>query len=323
MSIFPGKFTYFTMLLIILADVCLLWVTGLRLSLDQFLRSGLTVLLFAACVAWIGRVSPSSERAERLFHRTSCLMQGMIFLLLGWIAVRVLNHASMRTSIEHADAKLAGWDTTLGLDWPSYFEFVRGSPLLRTLMDHSYTSLSLLSFVSFLALMLYRDTRRAGFFLEGFFFTAVICTVIGMFFPAKAAVATYLGENAVFSDFNEPPGLYHLAHMEALRGNAVHALDLANMPGLVTFPSFHTAAGIILMAGFWRTWLLWPIAIYSVVMIASTPVFGGHYFVDLFAGAAIALAIVGVLSSLPRYRNLFSVGSGTDTVPVVIGEGAG
>jgi membrane-associated phospholipid phosphatase len=31
---------------------------------------------------------------------------------------------------------------------------------------------------------------------------------------------------------------------------------------------------------------------YSIVMIASTPVFGGHYFVDLIAGIALAIVMI-------------------------------
>jgi membrane-associated phospholipid phosphatase len=73
----------------------------------------------------------------------------------------------------------------------------------------------------------------------------------------------------------------------------------------VTFPSFHTAAGIILVISFWRTALFPIIVLYSAIMIASTPVLGGHYFVDLIAGAAVAGAVAFALGLLPSYRGLF------------------
>ena len=40
-------------------------------------------------------------------------------------------------------------------------------------------------------------------------------------------------------------------------------------------------------------------------MIAATPVFGGHYFVDLVAGAALAAAVVATFAALPAHRGLF------------------
>jgi membrane-associated phospholipid phosphatase len=35
------------------------------------------------------------------------------------------------------------------------------------------------------------------------------------------------------------------------------------------------------------TWLFWPMAASNAVMIAATPIFGGHFFVDVLAGAVI------------------------------------
>jgi membrane-associated phospholipid phosphatase len=47
-----------------------------------------------------------------------------------------------------------------------------------------------------------------------------------------------------------------------------------------------------------------PVLAYTVVMIASTPIFGSHYFVDLIAGTAVALAVMATIRNQPRYAAL-------------------
>ncbi|HTV72074.1 MAG TPA: phosphatase PAP2 family protein [Rhizobiaceae bacterium] len=79
------------------------------------------------------------------------------------------------------------------------------------------------------------------------------------------------------------------------------------MPGLVTFPSFHTAAGIVVAWCLRRTLFYWPGVVYSVAMIASTPVFGGHYFIDVIAGAFVAFAVLAMVARFPRYSQLHAI----------------
>ncbi|MBA2400684.1 MAG: phosphatase PAP2 family protein, partial [Bradyrhizobium sp.] len=65
---------------------------------------------------------------------------------------------------------------------------------------------------------------------------------------------------------------------------------------VVSFPSFHAASGILYM------WALWPVryvggvaVALNLLMIASTPVIGAHYMIDVFGG--VALAVVGICLS--------------------------
>ncbi len=59
-----------------------------------------------------------------------------------------------------------------------------------------------------------------------------------------------------------------------------------------------------------RSFLFLPVLAYCGMMIASTPVFGGHYFVDLIAGTALALVVLLVVARLPGYRGLFARSAG-------------
>lgn len=200
---------------------------------------------------------------------------------------------------------LDGWDRALGLDWRAYFNWAAARPWLLAAMAWSYTSLTYLSVIAYLTISLFLEPRRSIFFLESFTLTAVVCTLMGAFFPARAAVERYFGADADFSAFPLEPGLYHLVSLERLREGAPVELVLGQLPGLVTFPSFHTAAGIILVVSTWRSYLFPPAVIYSTLMISSPPVFGAHYFVDLIAGTVVALGIALPLARHARFRQVF------------------
>jgi membrane-associated phospholipid phosphatase len=228
-------------------------------------------------------------------RQASLLFQGTLFLQVAWIVLRLLNHLSMTVRLPYADAFLSHLDGSLGLDWRSYFEWVASHRLLRSVLDLAYTSLTPVSVVAFVSLVAMNRTRLARYFLETFVATAVLCISIGMFFPAQAAVAYYPLDPALLLPFGRtPPGSYHLEHLARLRGPGPITLDLQSLPGLVTFPSFHTAAGVVLARSFFRTPLFWPALSYAVVMIAATPVFGAHYFVDLIAGVFVVVPVLWI-----------------------------
>ena len=70
-------------------------------------------------------------------------------------------------------------------------------------------------------------------------------------------------------------------------------MPLDDLEGLVAFPSFHTAAGLLYIWAFWPLRLLrWPAIVVNCAMIATTPLGGAHYVIDLLAGAVVAFAAI-------------------------------
>jgi len=60
--------------------------------------------------------------------------------------------------------------------------------------------------------------------------------------------------------------------------------------GIISFPSFHAALGIVFIVALWSVPVLrWIATATNVLMILATPVDGGHYFIDVFAGIGIAV----------------------------------
>jgi membrane-associated phospholipid phosphatase len=64
----------------------------------------------------------------------------------------------------------------------------------------------------------------------------------------------------------------------------------AGSEGIITFPSLHAALGLIFALALWPDRVLrWFSLALNLLMIVATPIDGSHYFVDVFAGLAIAL----------------------------------
>jgi len=81
----------------------------------------------------------------------------------------------------------------------------------------------------------------------------------------------------------------HIRHLEGLRSGATRVVQLGDLEGLITFPSFHAASALLFT---WAAWpfrrLRWWIVGLNVLLVASTPIDGAHYAIDLVAGIAVA-----------------------------------
>ena len=77
------------------------------------------------------------------------------------------------------------------------------------------------------------------------------------------------------------------------REGVLRHLALLGLGGIVTFPSFHAASAALYTWALWAVRGLRPIVIVvNGVMLAATPLNGGHYFIDLIAGVTIAVAAI-------------------------------
>lgn len=272
--------------LLIAIDIIWLLSSPIRLSPDSWrVVAGLVPLIILG--AW------GNYRLND-WPRVQMLAGGLTFMLCAWPALRLYNHLTMSAAYPLADETLATADALMGFSWADYVLWVDRLPVLVQLMDFSYSGLTGYTMVLFLLLLLGNEAKkRSQELLKLFFSTAIICSTIGMFFPAEAAAVFYQIPPNFLTHVDPRVGAYHLDHLQALRSVPEHLLSLNNLPGLVTFPSFHTAMGIIaIYCARGTPWLFGPSVIINLVMIASTPLFGSHYLVDIIAGAAVAAGVI-------------------------------
>lgn len=270
-------------LIVAMVVACLLAIDGLGFQVDpgraMLPAGGLAIL--AAAVA-IGRVGGR----PRLEAGATAFLQMTLFTIIGV----VLSYALAARARPLWDDRLAAADRALGFDWPAVFHAADGSVAALWIGGIAYHSLTVQMIV---AIVVLSGTSRFATLR-----VAVMAAILGGFATILMSGATPATGN-VF----DPAGYRHLwpsvAWMEramiyGLRDGSFRTLDLTQLMGIVTFPSYHATLPIIL-AWAQRDVKGWRIVapVWAGVTIVATPVFGGHYGVDVLAGVALApLSIV-------------------------------
>ena len=76
--------------------------------------------------------------------------------------------------------------------------------------------------------------------------TSLIAVVLSGLIPQQVPMPIIEPEPALFNNLNPSAGLWHIEHFEGLRNGSFRSIQLDQMQGLVTFPSFHTCFAITL-----------------------------------------------------------------------------
>lgn len=288
---------FLILLAICVLDIGLTFILPHQIAYERLSYAAFCCLAFA--LAWAGFVRvTSSLRAERQKLTTSVrilarLSEGMTLVFLAAITLRTMDYLSKGTSAPLADDWLARMDSMLGFDWRTYFDFVRLRPALHWPMEAAYDWLNTAIAVLLLSLALSGQHQRVRQFAEAAILCAIISLIGGALFPAIGAAAYWIPDYAnpeTYAGYGSMPGVYFVDTIQSLRqlDTPMHVWD-SPLSGLVTVPSLHTALGVLMIAVAWRSWLFVPALAYGLVMIAATPIWGGHYLTDLITGTVVAL----------------------------------
>jgi hypothetical protein len=288
-GIFPGGVTWLAVLAVMLVDTA--WLVAserLSLSMPSLLGFAPAVLLLAVLALYCR----SCDSA--LLRRIYVPVMGVLFIIVAFATLRVFDHLTMSIPVPFADDYLSRLDQAMGLNWLGYTEWVSRHPAIIASFQLVYNGLTLVSLLVFALLLFAIGSERAGEFARLLFWAGLATTVIGAALPAKAAMDRFASTELRLM-FGPDAGIYPLPYLEVLRSQAAYTLDLQEMPGLVAIPSFHTICGLLIVYACRGHRYMWPVAVtYTTIMIASTPIMGGHYFIDLIAGALLTLAVIAI-----------------------------
>jgi membrane-associated phospholipid phosphatase len=204
-----------------------------------------------------------------------------------------LTYIAASANLPLQDDSLAYCDRLLGLDWRAYYDFFIARPLLITYACLFYALIKWPTFIVPAVLGLTSNHRRLQQFVLACVLTVCVTAAISTLLPAIGTYQLY-DLPASSAELNATGYLIQLARLPLARDGTLRSLVISEVGGIITFPSFHAAAAILALWGFWGVWWMRPFAlITSVGTLVATPLLGGHYFVDVIAGSAVAaLAIV-------------------------------
>ncbi|MCA3607418.1 MAG: phosphatase PAP2 family protein [Methylobacterium sp.] len=263
------------------------WI-GQLLGWNGVLAVGMVNLFFLALV-----VIYSTVRRDPLIVRSvvACLI-----LPSYAAAVNILTFHAASLEMPLMDATFARWDAALGLDWPAFARWNAEQHVIRTYGIYIYAYWYFLApLLLIVHSMMRKDLARLERIVGFIVVSGVLTVAIGSLMPA-ASVFAHHGISDEFARYLNSAVDANYAKVYAAMRNSepISLMDVAH--GTVTFPSHHTLIGVaaILFSMHSLRFALLMVPP-SLAMIFLTPTMGGHYFVDLIAGAALAiLCFIGI-----------------------------
>lgn len=232
-------------------------------------------------------------RAQQTWRRLGEIAEVVAVLGLISVFVPLLTCILARTNLPLADQHLAAWDAAFGLDWRKLVFLLKERETPSMVLSYAYASLMQQPTILVLVLGMAGLTRRLQQFALAWVTTLALTALI---FPLAPALGGFLYYGYASTDFpfiKVHAAWLHATVLEPLRAGTMNELGAVALEGIVTFPSFHTSAAVLLAWGFWGLRLVrWPALAVNALMILACPIVGGHYFVDVIAGGLLAFGCI-------------------------------
>lgn len=217
------------------------------------------------------------------------------------------------------DANLLAIDRMLRFDWGAYVHFVDAHPTLAAWLGFGYTMIRWPLFAIPVVLAAKHRYRRIEEFIFAFGLALIVTTVISALVPAIGVYQQIGLEPSSLHNLDPQAYIEQLRDLPPTRAGTLRHLDLMGLAGIVTFPSFHAASAVLYAWALWPVKWARPIAVLADgAMLAATPIIGGHYFIDLLAGTAIALIAIAIAHKVGRVAETNSSRIAAAPVAVVV-----
>jgi membrane-associated phospholipid phosphatase len=251
------------------------------------LASILAPLSFA--LLWEG-----SARWPNVSHAANVLSQ----LIAASMLIAPLTYIAASLNYPLQDKNLFAIDQFMGLDWRSYLNAVDRYGL-GPIYNFGYRTFSWQPLLVPIFLCLSGKAARAYHFSLAFLLTVMATVLISVFLPAAGTYSFLNLSPADYPHLHPVDDFDHMRHLPLLRDGKLRVLEIGQLTGIVTFPSFHAAAAILYLWALWAiSWMRVLALICNALLLLSTPIDGGHYFIDVIAGVSLAILSILVVRRL-------------------------
>jgi hypothetical protein len=271
--------TNWTILLLVgLVDIC--WLSRTNFG---FTGVWLGVALIATLVA-IALWCRHARRYRSLGETAHYLAMWLSLMAL----VGILSYLAASLGAPLQDDAFVRLDAALGFDWQSFSRWLGAHQTVAIVLELAYFSFLLQIFGTIGYFSLTGQDQRNREFLSMLLLSSLIVVAVSGIVPA-------LGPWDHFG-IKVSPLIDHVPHVKLLRAGVPATFEIHDMKGLVTFPSFHTVAALLLIhVHRCRRWLFVASVMLNGLMLISVPPMGSHYLVDVLAGAVVAGLAIAVI----------------------------
>jgi hypothetical protein len=245
---------------------------------------GVFIYALGLSLYWLG-----TKTGSFVFAATSDFFCSAGQLMTLFVAACGLQYVAAAANFPLMDDVFAKADRVIGFEWHAYRDLLAQSRLLEIAFIYAYSSVYLqIVILALLHCMTPKSDGNAEFiWCLGIGLIAVIA--ISAFMPALG----YPGEI----------GQQHIDVLQTARNGM-----LKDLAGIITFPSFHTVLGVLLIYYSRTLKFLLPVTVpLNVMLILATPPVGGHYLIDVLAGLVVAAATIKIVPLIRPSQNGGSV----------------
>jgi hypothetical protein len=209
------------------------------------------------------------------------------------VVLMPLSYLAVSTNVRLVDREFDAIDRAIGFDWVSWTEWIIVHPTLQWGLAIAYNSLPFQALFCYI----YNTHTRASCRNSEIWWITCISALVTI-----AGSAVFPGTNPyVYYGLESADHFLHMQHFLGLRDGTMHVIGLIDAQGLIQLPSFHTVLAIMLTYNLRHNrWLFAGALILNTALILSCPSEGSHYFIDLPAGAAVAVATIWAVRGMQR-----------------------
>jgi hypothetical protein len=261
--------------------------------------SNVPYLIAAAIVVALrtGYLAPSRRHARTL---RDCAGYYAIFAAIALVGA-VASYPIAALTHGYADPTLARTDAALGFHWIAWYQVVANHRILQLLGIACYESIYLTPAALLGWFALHGQRMEAHRFLASFWLAAVLTLTLFAMMPAVGPLSFLWHRPIRYMPMSE---LWQPDLIPALRAHMIHTIDLGQLRGIVSAPSFHAAAATLYLRTAWRAGAMrWPLLGVVGSMLLATPVEGTHYLTDMILGAGVAVVAMALIDAALARRS--------------------
>ena len=272
------------------AMVALAWIMALLGVVARHLTIAIDEFVMAAVIIGLPIGAGLSLRGRGL-DRLATIAQGCGLFMAGCVGITLLTFVLGTADRPLFDPALAAIDRAVipNLDWPAAMLWLSHRHALMAAANWVYESIGWQPMLLIAMLGLSGRHDRVWTFLAAWLVTLFVTCALFTLFPGVGAYAYFGLAAADVPAMRDPTPWHQAALLAELRAGTLHHIGFVDLDGIVTFPSFHAAAAVILA---WAAWpmrgIRWPAILLNGAMLISAVPIGGHYLIDIVAGCVVA-----------------------------------
>ena len=287
--------------LVLLVAIELLWAHISGITLEE-MDVGLSLVVAPVAV---GLVLDAMGQAKRIAHIAYYFSFWVGFLIIG----SILTYLCATLPFTLMDESFAKMDRAMGFDWILWFHYVKSQPLLDKILTFAYGSM--IPQILF-GIIFFSHVKRHSGANELWWITMIALVITSLVSGVLPALGTY------FYYKENVEAAIHIPHLLALRNFTMTTFPVSTLGGIVTFPSFHMVSVVVLCYPYRHYKKIFPVILtLNSLMLISIPTHGGHYLVDMIAGALVAWASILIYGKI-LHMDLVKYSPRADNTPLKV-----